>query len=151
MMGWVAMTVVALSAWAIPQVEVEPPQPMQVCREGDAPEVETYGADPERTSWERKREDVKAAVPKSRLPNANAYIATGAVALAVGTAMKVPAPLYWEVDPQADPFSGASTLRAGMNSSIQGPGTVALGTLGTVFQAVGVGLLRRGVDYKRSR
>jgi hypothetical protein len=125
---------------------------METCREGDAVIEQARPASTlEVTPRRAGRPDVETAMPKSRLPNPDAYIATAAITLALGTAMKVPAPLYWEVDPQADPFSGGSTLRAGVNTSVQGGRTVALGGVGTVLQAIGVGLLRRGIDYKKGR
>lgn len=69
----------------------------------------------------------------------------------LGTAMKVPAPAYMEIDPKADPFSGGSTAKVGYSRSYPGQNeqTVVLGTVGTVIQAVGAGLLSRGVERRR--
>jgi hypothetical protein len=145
------LAAVFASPWAVPELpDPGEPHAFGICREDDPPAVATPSSVPEPTSGSSHRRtsehSVAASPPRS---NATALIVGGVTMLAAGAAMKISAPAYWEIDPHADPFSGAATLRAGYNTSTMSTRNVALGTIGTALQAAGVGLLRRGAAARR--
>jgi hypothetical protein len=155
-LSWILVSAWSASPWAVPALP-DPGEPhvMQICRD-DEPLLahRREGPPPESPSTPaRTGEDQAAAIPKSRHANATALIAGGAVLLGAGTALRVPAPAYWEIDTKADPSVGDPTVKMGMSTGNPGatPGNVALGTVGAILQAAGVGMLRRGIDLQRRR
>jgi hypothetical protein len=79
-----------------------------------------------------------------------ALVALGATLFVAGTSMRLPAPVYMEIRPDTDPWREPAA-RAAYTTYTHSDPQIALGAVGTVFQAVGAGLLRRGIQGMRMR
>jgi hypothetical protein len=147
-----ALTLLALSPWdapAMPPGRFEP-HVVQRCTEDDARASKIASSHasvpvpvPPRGDEVRPPKVRRGAPPE-------ASIAAGVTMIAVGTALRFPAPVYMEIRPDADPWR-EPTARAGYTSYTHSSRQIGLGAAGTVFQAIGVGLLRRGVAGVRAR
>lgn len=142
--------VVALSPWKAPGFDpanVERHK-MQQCFEDD----ERHGREAAETAVAPSRAPATDAVRPAQIrrgPPPAAFIAAGATLLAAGTAMRVPSPMFLELQPPGDP--SGRTITAGYTSYTHTPRQVALGAVGTVLQAIGAGALQHGLQQYRSR
>jgi hypothetical protein len=144
---------VALSPWQPPAVPAErfEPHVMQQCTEASvrrslAAVHEPPKPKPKAIPMVLPGDEIKPPTIR-RGPAPEALIALGATMLVAGSAMRFPAPIYMEVTPEADPWREPAA-RAAYTSYTHPPRQLALGTVGTVFQAVGAGLLRRGIQSR---
>lgn len=75
---------------------------------------------------------------------------TGIALILAGKAMRIPAPMFLEVDPnEVDPNTGAPRVRAGMTSATHSPTELGLGVGGSLVEAIGATLFQLGSQLRR--
>jgi hypothetical protein len=146
-MTWLFEMVLMASPWQAPPTPPEPfePRVLQMCRDDGAssPALATTPATmPPRTT--PHGETVRPPTIR-RGVSPMALVLGGAAVFATGTGLRLPSAIYMEVTPDADPWREPAA-RAAYTSYTHETRELALGTVGTIFQAVGVGLIRRGLQ-----
>jgi hypothetical protein len=143
------MTLMMLSPWDAPVLPAERTgsHVMQQCTEDDARSRANISQMPAPIA--PRHDEIRPPKVRRGVPP-EALVALGATLFVAGTSMRVPAPVYMEIRPDTDPWREPAA-RAAYTTYTHSDPQIALGAVGTVFQAVGAGLLRRGIQGMRMR